>query len=62
MASSPIVRTHDQKTHGEFRTKRLIIEIFDTLAEPTRTDTHHQTRLNPPPADPAACHQTRASF
>jgi hypothetical protein len=56
MDTFPIVRKHDEKAHGEYRTKRVILEIYDALAESTRTGTPYQTRLNPPPADPSCCH------
>jgi hypothetical protein len=56
----PIVRKHDEKAHGEYRTKRVILEIYDALAESTRTGIPYQTRLTPPPADPSCCHPPRA--
>lgn len=59
MGTFPIVRKHDEKAHGEYRTKRVILEIHDALAESTRTGTPCQTRLNPPPADPTCCHPIR---
>jgi hypothetical protein len=59
MDTFPIVRKHDEKAHGEYRTKRVILEIYDALAESTRTVTPYQTRLNPPPADPCCCHPPR---
>lgn len=61
MDTFPIVRKHDEKAHGEYRTKRVILEIYDALAESTRTGTPYQTRLNPPPADPSCCHPLRAT-
>lgn len=39
------------------RRKRILLEIYDALAESTRTGTPYPTRLNPPPADPSCCHQ-----
>jgi hypothetical protein len=61
MDTFPIVRKHDEKAHGEYRTKRVILEIYDALAESTRTGTPYQTRLNPPPADPSCCHPPRVN-
>ena len=52
----PIVRKHDEKAHGEYRTKRVILEIYDAMAEATRTGKPYQTRLDPPPADPRVAH------
>jgi hypothetical protein len=60
MDTFPIVGKHDEKAHGEYRTKRVILEIYDALAESTCTGTPYQTRLNPPPADPSCCHPPRA--
>ena len=28
----PIVRKNDEKAHGEYRTKRVILEVYDALA------------------------------
>jgi hypothetical protein len=47
----PIVQKDDEKVHGEYRTKRVILEIFDAMAEATRTGRPYQTRPDPPPAD-----------
>ena len=43
----------------EYRTKRVILEIHDALAESARTATPYQIGLNPPPADPICCHPSR---
>jgi hypothetical protein len=55
----PIVRKNDEKVHGEYRTKRVILEIYDELAEAIRTGRPYQTRLDPPPADPRVAHPPR---
>lgn len=59
--SFPIVRRKDEEAHGEFRTKRVILEIYDEMAEAMRTGRPYQTRLDPPPADPRCCHPPRES-
>jgi hypothetical protein len=51
-----VVRDRDVKAHGEYRTKRLILEIYDELAEAIFTDRPYQTRLDPPPADRRVAH------
>ncbi len=56
----PIVRKNDEKTHGEYRTKRVILEVYDAMAEATRTGVPYVTRLDPPPADPRVAHPARA--
>jgi hypothetical protein len=56
MDTFPIVRKSDQKAHREYRTKRVILEIYDAMAEAIRTGKPYQTRLDPPPADLKCCH------
>lgn len=56
MDTFPIVRKNDEKAYGEYRTKRMILEIYDAMAEAARSGTPHQTRLDPPPADPRVAH------
>jgi hypothetical protein len=41
-----------------YRTKRVIFEIYDEMAEAMRTGKPYQTRLDPP-ADPRCCHPPR---
>jgi hypothetical protein len=55
----PIVRRRDEQSHGEYRTKRLILEIYDELAEAIATGRPYKTRLDPPPADPRVAHLPR---
>lgn len=45
----PIVRRKDEVKYGEYRTKRLIIEMYDTMAEAARTGKSYQTILDPSP-------------
>jgi hypothetical protein len=52
----PIVRRKDEHQFGEYRTKRMILEIYDAMAEAERTGVPYQTRLDPPPADPRVAH------
>ncbi len=52
----PIVRKNDEKAHGEYRTKRIILEIYDAMADAARTGEPYLTRLDPPPADPRVAH------
>jgi hypothetical protein len=48
----PIVKRKDEQHHGEFRTKRVILEIFDAMADSISTGNPYQTRLDPPPGPP----------
>ncbi len=58
--SFPIVRRKEEQRHGEYRTKRVILEIYDALAEAQRSGSAYQTRLDPPPADPRVAHPAEA--
>jgi hypothetical protein len=51
MDTFPIARDRDVKAHGEYRTKRVILEIYDELADAVKQSVHYETRLDPPPAD-----------
>ena len=56
MDTFPIVRRKDEKKYdGDYPTKRVILEIYDALAESIRTGQPYQSRLDPPPADPSCC-------
>ncbi len=52
MDTFPIVRRKDEETYGEYRTKRVILEIYDAMQEAIRTGRPYQTRLDPPPGPP----------
>jgi phage repressor protein C with HTH and peptisase S24 domain len=52
-----IVRRNDERAHGEFRTKRLVLERYDALAEAIATGVPYATSLDPPPADPRVAHR-----
>lgn len=63
MDTFPIVRRRDEEGWGEYRTKRLILEIYDAMEQASR-EKHaalaagreptvcYQSRLNPPPGPP----------
>ena len=57
MDTFPIVRRREEHQFGEYRTKRVILEIYDALTAAARTGVPYQTRLDPPPADPRVAHQ-----
>jgi hypothetical protein len=56
METFPIVKRRDEARHGEYRTKRVILEIYDAMARAAETSMPYQTRLDPPPADPRVAH------
>jgi hypothetical protein len=61
METFPIVKRKDVKRFGEYRTKRVILEIYDEMEQARRTGRPYQTRLDPPPGDPRAAHSSSAS-
>ncbi len=60
MDTFPIVKRKDEAAHGEYRTKRLILERYDALAAAAAAGTEYQTVLTPPPADPSCAHPESA--
>jgi hypothetical protein len=66
----PIVKRKDEEAYGEYRTKRVILEMYDQMAAlpPERERfgvgftyavpdvSQWVTQLDPPPADPRAAH------
>ena len=59
METFPIVKRKDIAAHGEYRTKRVILEIYDEMQEAIETGKPYRTRLDPPPADPSCAHPPR---
>jgi hypothetical protein len=55
----PIVRRNDEARWGEFRTKRLVLEAYDGMAEAMARGRPYQSPLDPPPADPRVAHSPR---
>lgn len=56
MGTFPIVKRRDDAEHGEYRTKRLILEIYDAMEEAMAAGRPYNTPLDPPPGDPRAAH------
>jgi hypothetical protein len=52
----PVVRKRDEAQHGEYRTARVILEVYDRLADAARTGVPYSTLLDPPPADASVAH------
>jgi hypothetical protein len=46
----PIVKRKDKQAHGEYRTKRVILDIYDAMQQAMETGTPYHTRLDPTPA------------
>ena len=56
METFHIVRGDDQAAYGEYRTKRMILEIYDAMQRAIETGEPFKTILDPPSADPSCCH------
>ncbi len=54
--SFTVLRRYEERDHGEFRTKRLVLTAYDAMAKAKTLGTAYQTPLSPPPADPSLCH------
>jgi hypothetical protein len=52
----PIVKRKDIAQHGEYRTKNLILKIYDAMQQAKESGRPYQTILNPPPADSLVGH------
>jgi hypothetical protein len=44
----PIVKNNDEKAHGEYRTKRLVLECYDALAAAAASAKAYVSPLGPP--------------
>ena len=60
MDTFPGVRRDDIQQYGEYRTRRVILEIYDAIAAARVAGRPYYTRLNPEPAHPDAAHPHRA--
>ena len=53
MDTFPVVRRKDEEKYdGDYRTKCVILEIYDAMQDSIRTGQPYQTRLNPAPGPP----------
>jgi hypothetical protein len=59
METFPIVKRKDEKPYGEYRTKRVILEIYDEMRRAMEMGEAYRTRLVPGPADKAVAHEGR---
>jgi hypothetical protein len=55
----PIVRRKDESRWGEYRTRRVILEIYDAMAEAQQILQPYPTRLDLPPVSPLVAHPSR---
>lgn len=59
METFPIVKRKDEEKYGSYRTKELILTIYDAMQQAIETGQPYQTILDPPPADPRCAHPPR---
>jgi len=57
MDTFPIVKRKDEAAYGEYRTRRVILEIYDELQLAMAAGKPYRTRLDPPPADASLRHE-----
>jgi len=56
METFPIVKRKDIQKYGDYRTKLVILDIYDRMQTAIATGEPYQTLLDPPPGDPRATH------
>jgi hypothetical protein len=54
--SFAVLRKYEERDHGEFRTRELVLTAYDAMAEAKAAGTAFVSPLSPPPADPSLCH------
>jgi len=52
---------NDERAFGEYRTRKVVLEMYDDMAEAIRTGKPYQTCVDPPPADPRVAHPPKES-
>ncbi len=56
MDSFTVLRRREAEQYGEYKSKRVIMEIYDRMQRAIETGQMYQTVLDPPPADPRCRH------
>ena len=49
--SFPVLRKYEERDHGEFRTKRLVLEYYNAMATAAGTGQQYATPIDPPPGE-----------
>jgi hypothetical protein len=52
----------DEMRYGEYRTNRVILEMYDKMRQAMDTGEPYQTVLQPPPTDPSLVHSPRVGI
>jgi hypothetical protein len=56
METFPLLMKKDLESFGTYRTKDMLLEIYDSMANAIRTNVSYHTRLSPEPAAPSVRH------
>jgi hypothetical protein len=59
MERFPIVKRKDEKLYREYRTKRVILEMYDEMRRAMELGEVYRTRLVPGPTDATVAHEGR---
>lgn len=59
METFPIVKRKDIEKHGDYRTKLVVLDVYERMQRSMVSGQPYQTLLNPPPADPHVAHPPR---
>lgn len=54
--SFSVLRKYEERDHGEFLTKRLVLDVYDAISNAMAQGVAYSTSLSPPPADHSLCH------
>ena len=58
--SFTVLRKYEERDFGTFRTKNMVLDIYDQMADARTNQVAYQTTLSPLPADPILCHGSAA--
>jgi hypothetical protein len=61
METFPIVKRKDEQKYGEYRTKRVILEMYDEMRRAMESGEEYRTWLVPGPADASVAHAPKES-
>jgi hypothetical protein len=56
LESFTVLRKYEERDCKEYRTKRVVLEIYDEMGAAREGGRAYQTHLNPVPAHPSCCH------
>jgi hypothetical protein len=59
METFPIAKRKDEAAHCEYRTRQVILEIYEEMRQAMETGRPYQTRCNPPAADQRVAHRAK---